>query len=52
MFRRRMPFTQLAFATVLGVAGGFYIYRPYFETVPKTSGQQNQDVPKKQKETD
>uniref|UniRef100_A0AAQ5ZRN4 Protein PIGBOS1 n=1 Tax=Amphiprion ocellaris TaxID=80972 RepID=A0AAQ5ZRN4_AMPOC len=35
MFRRRMPFTQLAFATVLGVAGGFYIYRPYFETFLK-----------------
>ncbi|XP_028258208.1 protein PIGBOS1 [Parambassis ranga] len=50
MFRQRLPFTQLAFAAVLGVIGGVYIYRPYFDS--KTSGQQNQDVPKKQKETD
>ncbi|CAG5855535.1 unnamed protein product [Menidia menidia] len=52
MFQRRLPFTQLAMATLLGVIGGMYIYRPYFETVPKTPGQQNPDVPKKQKETD
>ncbi|XP_038558120.1 protein PIGBOS1 [Micropterus salmoides] len=52
MFRRRIPFTQMAFATLLGVAGGIYIYRPYFEPVLKTSGQQNQDVPKQQDESD
>ncbi|XP_069030039.1 protein PIGBOS1 [Embiotoca jacksoni] len=52
MFRRRLSFTQLAFATVLGVAGGIYIYRPYFEPVLKTPEQQNQDVPTKQTETD
>ncbi|XP_014267502.1 protein PIGBOS1 [Maylandia zebra] len=52
MFRRRLPFTQLAFATMLGVAGGIYIYRPYFETVPKTSGEQIQDKPKKENELD
>ncbi|XP_071344445.1 protein PIGBOS1 [Trachinotus anak] len=52
MFRRRVPFTQIAFATLLGVAGGMYIYRPYFEPVPKNSGQQNQGMPKKQNETD
>ncbi|XP_040895982.1 protein PIGBOS1 [Toxotes jaculatrix] len=52
MFRQRIPFTQIAFATLLGVAGGIYIYRPYFDLVPKTSGQQHQDVPKKQNETD
>ncbi|XP_054466661.1 protein PIGBOS1 [Anoplopoma fimbria] len=52
MFRRRMPFTQIALATVLGVAGGIYIYRPYFEPVLKPSGQQNLDVPKKKNETD
>ena len=53
MFRRRLPFTQIAFATLLGVAGGFYIYRPYFEPVVRPSEQQqNQDVPKKQNEED
>ncbi|XP_029935556.1 protein PIGBOS1 isoform X3 [Myripristis murdjan] len=46
MFRRRIPFAQMAFATVLGVAGGVYIYRPYFEPLQKSSGQQNQDVSK------
>ncbi|XP_072237350.1 protein PIGBOS1 [Leuresthes tenuis] len=50
MFRRRLPFAQLAIATLLGVLGGVYIYRPYFEPLPKI--QQNQDVPKKQNETD
>ncbi|XP_074522367.1 protein PIGBOS1 [Halichoeres trimaculatus] len=47
MFRRRIPFTQVAFATLLGVAGGVYIYRPSFEPVLKNSGQKNQDEPKK-----
>lgn len=42
----------MAFATLLGVFGGIYIYRPYFEPVPKNSGQQNPDVPKEQNETD
>ncbi|KAF1392891.1 hypothetical protein PFLUV_G00032740 [Perca fluviatilis] len=51
MFRRRVPFSQIALATLLGVAGGIYIYRPYFEPV-QTSRQQNQDVPKKPNETD
>ncbi|XP_030578178.1 protein PIGBOS1 [Archocentrus centrarchus] len=52
MFRRRLSFGQLAFATVLGVAGGIYIYSPYFESAPKTSGQQIQEEPKKQNERD
>ncbi|XP_029949024.1 protein PIGBOS1 [Salarias fasciatus] len=52
MFRRRLPFTQLALAAVLGVCGGIYIYRPYFEPVPKTSEEHGQDVPKKERETD
>ncbi|XP_075327274.1 protein PIGBOS1 [Odontesthes bonariensis] len=52
MFQRRLPFAQLAIATLLGVLGGVYIYRPYFAPLPETSVQQNQDVPKKQKETD
>ncbi|XP_034385358.1 protein PIGBOS1 [Cyclopterus lumpus] len=52
MFRRRVPFTQITLAIVLGVGSGVYIYRPYFEPVLKTSDQQNQDVLKKQNETD
>lgn len=42
----------MAFVTLLGVGGGIYIYRPYFEPKLKTSGGQNEDVPKKQSETD
>ncbi|XP_068432531.1 protein PIGBOS1 [Clinocottus analis] len=52
MFGRRVPFSQIAFVTLLGVASGVYIYKPSFEPVLKTSGQQNQDVPKKQNGTD
>ncbi|XP_054892793.1 protein PIGBOS1 [Poeciliopsis prolifica] len=52
MFRQRMPFSQLLLAAVLGVAGGFYIYRPYFESQPKGLEHQNQDVPKKGNDTD
>ncbi|MEE6503012.1 hypothetical protein FKM82_004710 [Ascaphus truei] len=28
---RRFNFAQIVFATVLGVAGGVYIYKPIFE---------------------
>lgn len=42
----------MAFAVLLGVAGGIYIYKPYFEPPSKSSGQQNQDVPKKENEID
>uniref|UniRef100_A0A7N8XCC9 Protein PIGBOS1 n=2 Tax=Mastacembelus armatus TaxID=205130 RepID=A0A7N8XCC9_9TELE len=52
MLRRRIPFTQMALATMLGVAGGVYIYRPYFEQVPRTSQQKKQDDPKKPNETE
>jgi len=38
MLRRRIPFNQVAFATVLGVAGGVYIYRPYFEAKQRRTG--------------
>ncbi|XP_070700584.1 protein PIGBOS1 [Pempheris klunzingeri] len=48
MFRKRLPFSQIVLATVLGVSSGIYIYKPCFEPVWKTSEQQNQDVPKKQ----
>lgn len=40
MFRRRIPFTQIAFTTLLGVVGGIYIYRPYFEPDVKTPEEQ------------
>ncbi|KAF7211974.1 protein PIGBOS1 [Nothobranchius furzeri] len=49
---RRLPFTQLALATALGVVGGMYIYKPYFEQASKKSEQLTQDVPKKQNESD
>ncbi|XP_068131592.1 protein PIGBOS1 [Hyperolius riggenbachi] len=29
--RRRLPFSQLLLAVLVGVAGGVYIYRPLFE---------------------
>nr|XP_046242119.1 protein PIGBOS1 [Scatophagus argus] len=46
---RRIPLTQMVFVTLLGVGGGIYIYKPYFEPVLQTPDrQQNQDVPKKQ----
>ncbi|XP_054626617.1 protein PIGBOS1 [Dunckerocampus dactyliophorus] len=50
MFRQKIPFTQVAFAAVLGVAGGFYIYRPYYDTVTtiSTQQQQNQDMTQKE----
>ncbi|XP_035483374.2 protein PIGBOS1 [Scophthalmus maximus] len=52
MLRRKIPFSQIAFVTLLGVAGGIYIYRPYFDPVLKISGQKNQGEPKKENETD
>lgn len=51
MIRRRIPFTQIAFVTLIGVGGGVYIYRPYFVNNMKTPVEQNQHVPKKQSET-
>ncbi|CAL9701836.1 unnamed protein product [Knipowitschia caucasica] len=55
--RIRIPFTQVVFATLLGVAGGFYIYKPSFEPLltPKEAtptNQLNSEVPKKQDEKD
>ncbi|XP_037307898.1 protein PIGBOS1 [Pungitius pungitius] len=52
MLRSRVPFSQMAVAALLGVAGGYYIYRPYFEPVQKSSDQQNQDAPKTDNKTD
>lgn len=51
MIRRRIPFTQIAFVTLIGVGGGVYIYRPYFVNNMKTQVEQNQNVPKKQSDT-
>ncbi|XP_015254851.1 protein PIGBOS1 [Cyprinodon tularosa] len=52
MFRQRLPFSQLFLAAALGVAGGIYIYRPYYESRLKAFEQQNKDVPKKGNEMD
>ncbi|XP_061883548.1 protein PIGBOS1 [Entelurus aequoreus] len=53
MFRKKLPFSQMALAAVLGVAGGFYIYRPYYDTTTKITTQQpNQDTAQKDKGTD
>lgn len=35
MFGRRIPFNQIAVATLVGVVGGVYIYRPIFEAPRK-----------------
>lgn len=51
MIRRRIPFTQIAFVTLIGVGGGVYIYRPYFVNRMKTPVEQNQNVAKKESET-
>ncbi|CAB1451938.1 unnamed protein product [Pleuronectes platessa] len=42
MFRRRVPFPQMALAMLLGVAGGLYIYRPFFEPMLKKSMEEQQ----------
>ncbi|XP_036400511.1 protein PIGBOS1 [Megalops cyprinoides] len=43
MFRRRIPFNQITMATLLGVAGGVYIYRPIFEPPNKSPVHPNQE---------
>ncbi|XP_048887458.1 protein PIGBOS1 [Brienomyrus brachyistius] len=32
MFRRRIPFHQVAMAVIVGVVGGIYVYRPIFHS--------------------
>ncbi|XP_050991466.1 protein PIGBOS1 [Labeo rohita] len=44
MFGRRIPFNQVAFATLLGVVGGVYIYRPIFEPPRKPPIAPDQDL--------
>ncbi|XP_059362970.1 protein PIGBOS1 [Carassius carassius] len=44
MFGRRIPFNQIAFATLVGVVGGVYIYRPMFEAPRKPPSAPDQDL--------
>ncbi|XP_051952652.1 protein PIGBOS1 [Xyrauchen texanus] len=44
MFRRRIPFHQIAFATLVGVVGGMYVYRPFFELPRKPPSAPNEDL--------
>ncbi|XP_056334650.1 protein PIGBOS1 [Danio aesculapii] len=40
MLGRRIPFNQIAFATLVGVIGGVYIYRPMFEPLRKPAAEE------------
>ncbi|XP_076851421.1 protein PIGBOS1 [Brachyhypopomus gauderio] len=45
MFSRRIPLHQVAFATLLGVGGGIYIYKPVFVTPrERTSDPPERDI--------
>ncbi|KAK7160613.1 hypothetical protein R3I93_008308 [Phoxinus phoxinus] len=44
MFGRRIPFNQIAVATLAGVMGGVYIYRPIFEAPRKPPTAPDQDL--------
>ncbi|XP_067275920.1 protein PIGBOS1 [Pseudorasbora parva] len=44
MFGRRVPFNQIAFATLVGVVGGVYIYRPIFMPARKPLSAPDQDL--------
>ncbi|XP_053534171.1 protein PIGBOS1 [Ictalurus punctatus] len=41
MFPKRIPFNQIAFATLVGVGGGIYIYRPMFEPPRRNKSAEN-----------
>lgn len=45
MLPRRIPFNQIAFATVIGIGGGFYIYKPMFHHRGTTSPSVEANVP-------
>jgi hypothetical protein len=52
LVKRRIPVHQLVAATVLGIIGGYYVWRPLFDTTPRSVTQdepvaltQNQDEP-------
>ncbi|XP_077050146.1 protein PIGBOS1 [Siphateles boraxobius] len=44
MFGRRIPFNQIAVATLVGVVGGVYIYRPIFEAPRKPLAAPDRDL--------
>ncbi|XP_039514545.1 protein PIGBOS1 [Pimephales promelas] len=50
MFGRRIPFNQIAVATLVGVVGGVYIYRPIFEAPKKPPIAPDQDLKPDSKE--
>lgn len=52
MYRRRIPFTNMAFATVLGIGSAMYIYKPYYEQGKGAPKQQKEEAPKKTSEVD
>lgn len=52
MYRRRIPFTNVAFAAVLGIGSAVYIYKPYFDQNTTMTRRQMEEVPKKQSEVD
>nr|XP_015198614.1 PREDICTED: protein PIGBOS1-like [Lepisosteus oculatus]XP_015198615.1 PREDICTED: protein PIGBOS1-like [Lepisosteus oculatus]XP_015198616.1 PREDICTED: protein PIGBOS1-like [Lepisosteus oculatus] len=45
MVFRRLPFSQIAMATVVGFAGGLYVYKPIYEKYVKyqKSGKKEED---------
>lgn len=49
MFGRRIPFNQIAVATLVGVGGGVYIYRPIFEAPRKPPTAPDQDLKPEQR---
>ncbi|XP_058607193.1 protein PIGBOS1 [Onychostoma macrolepis] len=44
MFRRRIPFNQIGVATLVGVVGGVYIYKPIFDPPRKPPSAPDQDL--------
>lgn len=49
MLGRRIPFNQIAFATLVGVVGGVYIYRPMFEPLRKPAAEELKPDPEEQR---
>lgn len=43
MFRRRIPFNEIAVATLVGVVGGIYVYKPMFEPPKKPQSAELQE---------
>ncbi|XP_041917618.1 protein PIGBOS1 [Alosa alosa] len=48
MFRRRIPLNEIALATLLGVAGGIYVYKPMFGLPKKPQTAELQEVTKQE----